>query len=98
MQDFLVTNHMTTSNSVLLCKLIKKSFRSLYPNWVTLSELVAILPTTTAEAEHCFSLINLLCVPLHASMDITKLESLTSLLEEVWDEIVEAYKQEVNFI
>ena len=63
-----------------------------------------IWSTRIAEVECDFNLINLCCTPLCACIDITTLESLMkiclflSLSYEMWEEIVEAYKQGADFI
>ena len=74
-EKYLDRNRMNTAN--LLHYLLQKGYREIFPNMMTLLELAAICPTTTAEVERGFSLMNLLCTPLRSSMLPKTLEYLT---------------------
>ena len=71
---------------------------------ITLLELAAICPTTTAEVERGFSLMNLLCTPLRSNMLPKTLEYLTRIClaqdprEDEWDDIVETFTVVSEFV
>ena len=94
-EKYLDRNRMNTAN--LFHYLLQKGYREIFPNVMTLLELAAICPTTTAEAEHEFSLMNLLCTPLRSSMLPKTLEYLTRIClahdptEDEWNDLVETF-------
>ena len=76
-EKYLDRNRMNTAN--LLHYLLQKGYREIFPNMMTLLELAAICPTTTAEVERGFSLMNLLCTLLRSSMLPKTLDYLTRI-------------------
>ena len=46
----------------------KHEAKALYPNMMSLLELCVIIPSSTAEVEHGFTVMKLLCTRLTASM------------------------------
>ena len=94
-EKYLDRNRMNTAN--LLHYLLQKGYREIFPSMMTLLELAAICPTTTAEVEHGFSLMNLLCTLLQSSMLPKTLEYLIRIClaqdptEDEWDDIVETF-------
>ena len=68
----------------------------LYPNMMSLLELCVIIPSSTAEVEHGFSVMKLLCTHLRASMLPSTLDILMQIClfgdSLTFEEVVDIYR------
>ena len=74
-ESFIDENSFT--NPIRYCVMVNKhEAKALYPNIMSLLELCVIIPSSTAEVEHGFSGMKLLCKCLRASMLLSTLNIL----------------------
>ena len=77
----------------------KHEAKALYPNMMSLLELCVVIPSSTAEVEHVFSVMKLLCTHLRARMLLSTLNILMqfylcgdSLTNDACEEVVDIYQ------
>ena len=88
------------TNPVWYCIMVNKhETKALYPNMMSLLELCVIIPSSTAEVEHGFTVMKLLCTRLRASMLPSTLDILMQIClcgdSLTFEKVVDIYRNSV---